>query len=161
MQEPEVIVTTDEAGEEPNELDIVKSALLTGDITLEVDPAAIARRIVEEILEAENVDAAFHERPIWHANECAGSTFELRSVKWFPSGYEQGASVFAAASVVNVDTGEVGVLTTSAYKQLAKLYVLARDHAFPRRVRVTTAIRPTAGGYYPLDFEDAPAPKEA
>lgn len=152
--------TVEVEGEELGDLALVRNALLRGELVTEVDPEATARRIVEEIVNASTADEAMAERPVWGAAESVGSAFLLRGVRWYPSSLEQGPKVFAAVDVVNADTGEAGILTTSAYKQLAKLFVLAREDAFPRHVRVVTSTRPTAGGYWPLDFEDVPAAPE-
>lgn len=152
----EIIVT-----EGSTDLETIKAALLTGEITLEVDPAVIARQIVEQIIMAPSVEAAFKERPVWHAAAVTGQSFELRDVRWFPSSFDNGPALFAAVDAVSLETGEVGIFTTSAFKQLAKLYVLARDGAFPRKVTNTTTLRATAGGFYPLDFEDVLETAEA
>lgn len=142
------------------ELDLVRKALLEGDITLEVDPEAIARQIVEQIITAPSVDAAFHERPVWHANESIGRRYVLRGVRWLPSNVAGGPALFAAVDVVDLDTGEVGIMTTSGFKQLAKLYVLDSRKGFPRTVENTQSMRPTAAGYYPLDFVDVEQPEQ-
>lgn len=154
--ESEIVVTPESA-----DLEVVRRALLTGDVTLEVDPALIARQIVEQIITAPDVEAAFREAPVWHANEFIGREFILRGVRWLPSSFEGGPAVFAAASAVDTTTGEVGILTTSAYKQMAKLYVLARDGGFPVKVLNTQSERPTAGGFWPMDFSLVAEPPEA
>lgn len=142
--------------DEITDLDVVTEALFGGELTVEVDPEAVAHEIVRRILAANSADAAMRELPVWHAKEVVGAALELRSVRWYPSTVANGPRVFAAVEAVDLNTGEIGVFTTSAYKQLAKLVVLTREKAFPRQVRNTTTSRPTAAGFYPLDFEDLP-----
>lgn len=147
--------------EELTDLALVERAILGGEITVEVDPEAIAREIVRQIIAAPTADDAMAEVPIFHAKDCVGQQYELRGVRWWPSKKAQGPKVFASAPVVNLRTGEVGVLTTSAYKHLAKLVVLAREGAFPRKVEITTTSDPTGAGFWPLDFRDIAEQPEA
>ncbi len=135
------------------DLALVRSALLDAGVTLEVDPDAIAREIVERIIGADEGLDAFRKTVVWHADETYGRSFELRGVRWFPSSLENGPRVFATVDAVDLSTGERGLLTTSAYKQLAQLFVAARDKLWPLRVMNVQADRPTAAGYYPLEFE--------
>jgi len=152
----EIVVTPESA-----ELSMVLKALLEGGIEIEIDPAQVARQIVEQIVTAPSIEAAFAERPVWHATEFLNRVFKLRGVKWLPSSFEGGPAVFAAVDAVDTTTGELGIFTTSAYKQLAKLYVLARDGGFPRLVLNKQSDRPTAAGFWPMDFENVPETSES
>jgi len=153
MSETEERVELDTTHGEQEELAAFKAALLTGELEVDIDPAVVMRRIAEQIVESPDLAAAFKEPPLWSAKDQTGTPYELRRLNLHASSFEGGAPVFASVDAVDLTTGEVGVLNTSAVKHLAKLYVMARDHAFPVRVRITQSIRPTAGGFYPLDFE--------
>jgi hypothetical protein len=135
------------------ELEAFRKAIATGELEVEVDGAAIGRRIASEIMDSPDLEAAFADKPTWSARDVIGYAFELRGLHLNLSQYDKGSPVYAAVDAVDLNTGEVGVLNTSAAKHLAKLYVMERDHRFPVRVRISQSARPTAAGYYPLDFE--------
>ncbi len=139
--------------ETPDELAMFRKAIETGELEVEVDGTAIGRRIAGEIMDSPDLEAAFANKPVWSAKDVQGYVFELRGLHLNLSQYDKGSPVYAAVDAVDASTGEVGILNTSAAKHLAKLYVMARDHRFPQLVRVTSSARPTAAGYYPLDFE--------
>lgn len=153
MSETEERVELDTTHAEQEELAAFRQALLTGELEVDIDPAVVMRRIAEGIMDAPDLAAAFKEPNLWAAKDQTGTPYELRRLNLHASRFEGGAPVFASVDAVDLTTGEVGVLNTSAVKHLAKLYVMARDHAFPVKVRITQSIRPTAGGFYPLDFE--------
>jgi hypothetical protein len=134
------------------DLEAFRRALLTGEIEVEVDPEAIARRIMAEIIDAPSVEDAFSNPTIVSARDAIGQAYELRGINVHASSFDSGG-VFVSVDAVDLATGERVILNTSAAKMLAKLYVLERDHAWPVKVRVVQALRPTASGYYPLDFE--------
>ncbi len=153
MSDTEERVELDTTHAEQEELAAFKEALLTGRLEVEVDPAVVMRRIAEQIMESPDLEAAFRDLPLWAAKESVGSAFELRRLNLHASSFEGGSPVFASVDAVDLNTGEVGVLNTGSTKHLAKLYVMQREHAFPVKVRITQALRPSAGGFYPLDFE--------
>ncbi len=153
MSETEERVELDTTHGEQEELAQFRQALVTGKLEVDIDPDVVMRRIAEQITDSPDLAAAFKEPPLWSAKDQTGTPYELRRLNLHASQYDKGAPVFASVDAVDLTTGEVGVLNTSAVKHLAKLYVMARDHAFPVRVRITQSIRPTAGGFYPLDFE--------
>lgn len=130
-----------------------RQALLTGELEVDIDPAVVMARIAERIMDSPDLEAAFKDPPLWSAKDQTGTPYELRRLNLHASRFEGGVPVFASVDAVDLTTGEVGVLNTSAVKHLAKLYVMARDHRFPVKVRITQSIRPSAGGFYPLDFE--------
>ena len=153
MSETEERVELDTTHAEQEELAMFREALLTGELEVDIDPAVVMARIAERIMDSPDLEAAFKEPPLWSAKDQTGTPYELRRLNLHASKFEGGGPVFASVDAVDLSTGEVGVLNTSAVKHLAKLYVMARDHAFPVKVRITQSIRPTAGGFYPLDFE--------
>ncbi len=153
MSETEERVELDTTHSEQEELAAFKSALLTGVLEVDIDPAVVMRRIAEQIVESPDLEAAFRELPLWAAKDSVGSSYELRRLNLHASSFEGGSAVFGSVDAVDLTTGEVGVLNTGSVKHLAKLYVMARDHAFPVRVRITQSLRPSASGFYPLDFE--------
>ncbi len=153
MSETEERVELDTTHAEQEELAAFKEALLSGVLEVDVDPAVVMRRIAEQIMESPDLEAAFRELPLWPAKDNVGQSYELRRLNLHASSFEGGAPVFASVDAVDLNTGEVGVLNTGSVKHLAKLYVMARDHSFPVRVRITQALRPSASGFYPLDFE--------
>ncbi len=153
MSETEERVELDTTHAEQEELAAFKQALLTGELEVEVDPAVVMRRIAEQIMDSPDLETAFRDLPLWPAKDNVGSQYELRKLNLHASAFEGGSPVFASVDAVDLTTGEVGVLNTGSVKHLAKLYVMARDHAFPVKVRITQALRPSASGFYPLDFE--------
>lgn len=147
MEHP--IVEADEA----DDLAAFRKAIETGELEVQVGPAEVARRIASEIMDSPDLETAFKEGVTWPAQGMIGQVFDLLSLHLNLSSYGGGTPVYASVKAVDVSTGEVGILNTSAAKHLAKLYLMARDHRFPQRVRIVSSPRPTAAGYWPLDFE--------
>lgn len=153
MDEPEVTVTTDEAGEDLTDLDLVRKALVEGTLEIEVDPNQMAQAIVERILE-EPAAEVFKPEQVIHAKDLLGRPFRIRAVRWFPSVFDKGPKVYAVADAVLLDTGEVCVVTIGATRALAQLFRAVRDDLLPKDVRVVEATRPTAAGFYPYHLEE-------
>ena len=139
--------------DEAAELALFRKALEEGALEVDIDPVAVMQRIAADIMDAPDLEATFRDKPLWAAKDNVGNAYELRKLNLHASSFEGGGPVYASVDAVDLTTGEVGILNTGAVKHLAKLYVMSRDHRFPVRVRITQSIRPSGGGFYPLDFE--------
>ncbi len=162
QETPMVTVTTDEAGEQVTDLDIVRDALLDSTLEYEVDPEKMARAIVERILR-EPAASVFKPDDIRHARDLIGQPFRIRGVSWYPSAFEEGPAIYAACDAVVLATGELCVVTVGSTRGLAQLYRAVKDGMFPIDVRVVEALRPTSRGFYPYHLEalePEPAEKE-
>lgn len=141
------------SGDEARELAAFRRAIESGEIEAEVDTTETARRIASELMDAPDLESALEGKPVWSARDSVGMQLELRGLRLNLSSYTEGSPVYAVVDAVDLVTGEVGVLTTGATKHLAALYIMQRDHRWPVTVRITQALRPTSGGFYPLGFE--------
>jgi hypothetical protein len=151
--EPTTAITTDEGGHDLTDLALVKAALLDGTLELEVDPARMAAAIVERILE-QPVEDVYKAEVVMHAKDLLGRPFKPRSVRWFPSNFDEGPSVYAAVDAVLLDTGELAIVTVGATRGMAQLLRSQIAGKFPEAVRVVEATRPTASGFYPYWLEE-------
>lgn len=161
MDEPETTITNEAGEEEITDLELVTKALTTGEITLEVDPDVMSREIVKRILHKLTFDEALTPDDIRHGKEFLNTPFRARSVRWFPSTYEEGPSVYAVVDAVDLTTGEPFLLTIGAANPLAQLVVGVRTGALPADLVIEMATRPTASGFYPLVLRRYEHPKEA
>jgi hypothetical protein len=135
---------------EIDDLETVERALLTGEVRVETDPDVISREIVRRILTTEDPESVFAEDSVYHARDLLERPLRVLGVRWFPSSYEGGPSVYAAMDAVLLDTGERVVVTIGAVRALAQLLRAQRDGLLPRDLVIRQTMRPTAAGYYPL-----------
>ncbi len=139
--------------QEVRDLAAFRKAIETGELEVEIDQAAIARRIAKEVMDSSDLEAALEGKPTWSAKESVGRAFELRGLHVNLSQFESNLPVYASVDAVDLSTGEVGLLNTGSSRQLATLYVMQRDHRFPVRVRITYARGTPTGANDPLAFE--------
>lgn len=129
------------------------AALIRGEAVEASDPAIVAEAIARRILFAETEAEAFSDISTWSSKDNVGKAYEVHDCVVLRSTFGDGKGGFLAIQVVDLDTGEVGVLTTSATKIGAKLLWLRLHDAFPRKVRIVQAERASSNGFYPLDIE--------
>lgn len=131
-------------------------AALRGEIAPMLDdPEAIAQRMVEQILAADDPDAVLSGLPAAdHAQDVIGRGFQLQNVRLLRSRLDDG-DVFAILEGLYLDDGEPAVITCSGRRVMAQAIQLKRLDALPRDVKLRKAEQATAAGYYPLDLEAA------
>lgn len=134
--------------------------ILQGKVELEqvaISSEEMQARILEQMLAAEDVWA---ETPTWNAKDNVGKTFLFQSVTGvYPSKYEdketgEGKGVFVCFQVVNEETGELGIMPTSAIRIITRLAVLWKRGKLPVSARIVKRGE-SAAGYDILDIEKA------
>lgn len=129
------------------------AALIRGEMVEASDPQVIAEAIARRILFAETEADAFADVSTWSSKENVGREYEVHDCVVLRSTFGDGQSGFLAIQATDLETGEIGVLTSSATKIGAKLLWLRLHDAFPRKVRIIQAERASSNGFYPLDIE--------
>lgn len=129
----------------------VLSGLGEGEITSTSTAEEVSYRIISEILNAESEEEMWRELPVWGSKDSIGKTFEVHGIRGvFRSKFDNpnGNKGYVAASVVDTETGEAGVLTTSAVRVGARLGWYHQQGAFPVTVQVIK--RGETGEGYPI-----------
>lgn len=144
-QELTVIETPDEAIE-----------AIKGNLTVKVeDPQEVAKRMMEAIFDAEDVDAILGRAIAIHAQDVIGRPFTLTGVRYMKSRFNEGLPVFAVMDAQFLDDGSSGSITCSARNVCAQAAALWKLEALPRDVKIMRTENPTADGYFPLFLEAA------
>lgn len=129
------------------------AALIRGEAVEASDPVIVAESIARRILFAETEEEAFADVSTWSTKDNVGKAYEVHDCVVLRSNVGDRQSGYLAAHVTDLETGEVGILTTGATKIGAKLLWLRLHDAFPRKVRILQADKPASSGFYPLDIE--------
>lgn len=114
-----------------------------------------AYEIVMQMLAAETEEELWRELPRWSSKDCVGETFRITDARPWRSKYKgangtQGA--FLSCSAVNVATGELGIVNTSAMRIAGRILWYKLHDRLP--VTLTfTKVGETAAGYTILDAE--------
>jgi hypothetical protein len=117
----------------------VLSGMGEAEIESTATPQETSYRIIAEILAAESEDEMLAELPVWGSKDSVGKTFEVQNVRGvFRSKVDNpdGNKGYLACTVVDVETGEVGVLTTSAVRLAARIGWWHEHDAFPVTIEV-------------------------
>jgi hypothetical protein len=139
-------------------IDLVKAALLDRSIKLSVveeDPEVVQRRIIEEILDAGNVDEIWGGGDAVHATDIVDRPFRLIEATFHNSDYDEGSPIFTAMRVAFPDTGEAAIVTSGALGIVARVVKLIEFRALPVEVRIRQS--KTNSGYSVLDLEPVPS----
>lgn len=134
--------------------------VLAGDLDLEfvaADAAEIGRRMAAEARTIESEDDLWAETPTWGTKSNVGVVFEVRGLRGvYPSKYTDGESgeqgKFVAWEAVNLLSGELGVLNTSAMRINRKLGWYHDHAAFPVKVEIVKRGE-SANGFDILDID--------
>lgn len=106
--------------------------------------------ILARILAAESVEDVLAPQAPVALKTLQGFPLSIDSVRWMKSDFAEGAGMYALIKGARTDTGETFLATCGGTNVLAQLFVLDKLGAFPTKVKITTASKPTANGYYPL-----------
>lgn len=110
-------------------------------------------RIIAEILAAETEAEMFAELPVWGSKDSVGKTFVVENVRGvFRSKVDNpnGNKGYLACSVVDTETGEAGILTTSAVRVAARIAWFQQHQAFPVTLEIYERTK-TEEGFSILD----------
>lgn len=119
------------------------------------DPERIALMLTAQILSAETPEEVLASADATGVRQFLDTPFELESVDFQRSEYEQGQPFYVVMKGVNITTGERVVLTTGSRKVTAQAFQLSRRGWLPAKVVAKQATRPTKDGYFPLRLEQA------
>lgn len=139
-------------------IDLVKAALLDRSVKLSVveeDPEVVQRRIIEEILDAGNVNDIWGGGDAVHAADIVDRPFRLIEATFHNSDYDEGSPIFTAMRVAFPDTGEAAIVTSGALGIVARVVKLIEFGALPAEVRIRQS--KTNSGYSVLDLEPVPS----
>ena len=134
--------------------------VLDGTVDIEfiaADSAEIGRRLAAEAKSIESEEDLWKEVPTWGTKSNVGFEFEIRGLRGvYPSKYtpDDGGDkgMFVAWEAVNLSTGELGVLNTSAMRINRKLAWYHDHNAFPVKVEVVKRGE-SANGFDILDID--------
>lgn len=136
--------------------------VLAGEVDIEyiaADAAEIGRRMAKEAQSIESEEDLWKEVPTWGTKSNVGFEFEIRGLRGvYPSkfakddGSEQGQ--FVAWEAVNLVSGELGILNTSAMRINRKLAWYHDHAAFPVKVEIVKRGE-SANGFDILDIDKA------
>lgn len=161
--EEEVLEGQEEEVELGTDLELVGTDRLAEVIAgmTEIDSAADVTktkyRIVAEMLAAETEEELWQELPTWSSKTSVGDSFEITEIRGvFKSRYPDPdtglAGGFLACSATKLDTGEVGIFTTSALRLAGRIGWYHQHGKLP--VKLTVVKRgESSGGFDILDGE--------
>jgi hypothetical protein len=124
------------------------------------DPEQIAMAIVERILNAKDVAEVLTPNQVVHARDIIGVPLNVTGIRWLESDFETGPGMYAIMDCVRTDTEASLVVSCGGQNVLAQLWKLNDLGAFPCRVVIQQASRPTKAGFLPLWLEAGPVPFE-
>ena len=114
-----------------------------------IDPEQAALDMVRRILTAGTPDEVLEGSAAIHAVDVLGQTLTVVGVKWNESDNASGPNFYAVMECVDAE-GEPFAVTCGAISVMAQLFRMDELHAFPVRVAIEEAARPTKSGYKPM-----------
>lgn len=131
-------------------------AALKGQLVVPIeDPVEVQRRIVEQILEADNVDDILGNKALTTSgSDMLGVPFTLHAVQIMRSGMKGGLGVFAVLDI-ELEDGKELKLTTGAGNVMAQAVALWRGDFLPYKVMIVEAETESASGFKPQRLEAA------
>ncbi|MGH3572312.1 MAG: hypothetical protein ACRDUW_10855 [Pseudonocardiaceae bacterium] len=161
LAELTAFLLNDGMGKAPDPATIAKAIM--GQATLDgADPEEATRSIIARVLMAETVEDALAQSDIVGVEMLVNASVEIRGVKWMPSAYDKGPKCYAIMDTVDLVTSQARAVSCGAQTILAQLLRIQVGNAFPVKVKVAQAVRPTAAGNYPMWLEqpDPVAPQQ-
>ena len=130
-------------------------------ISFTQDPEEIRRRIDQQLLEAESLDDLLGGgSEVISAKQYLGKPFQLLSVDFRPSDYEEGEGLpFYVVAQIATAAGERQALSCGARSVVQKMALAASKGWLPAWVKIVEG-KATAAGYKPLDLAKASGPDE-
>lgn len=119
------------------------------------DPDAAARAITERILNATTIEEILGQPEVRHARDLLDVPVLVNAVHFNQSDFEEGPGFYAIVDVEDPDTGDTFAVSCGGRNVMAQLYALAKIDAFPAKVKITQARKPTRQGYWPLWLVEA------
>lgn len=133
--------------------------VLAGDLDIEfvaADAAEIGRRMAAEARSIASEEDLWAETPTWGTKSNVGVEFEIKGLRGvYPSKFTDGEGEqgkFVAWEAVNLLSGELGILNTSAMRINRKLAWYHDHNAFPVKVEVVKRGE-SANGFDILDID--------
>lgn len=142
------------SGPEPSAQEIAM-AIAGGDTLPDADVQQSQAGIVARILAATDTSKVLDMGEPMKAEELEQVALEVNGVRWMKSALEGGAGVYAVVDAVRLDQDEPVKITTGSVNVMAQLLKLQTMGAFPQKVKIVKAGRPTKSGYYPYWLQPA------
>lgn len=141
-------------GQEPSAQEILQAIVGSEDL-----PEASAQQsqagIVARILGAEGAAGVLDMGEPIKAEELEQVSLEVRGVRWFSSTFEEGPGVYAVIDATRLDNDERIKVTCGGVNVMTQLLKLQTMSAFPQKVKIVKASRPTKSGFYPYWLQPA------
>ena len=110
------------------------------------DPSAVQAAIAVRILSAATQEEAFTDPPTWNTEDLVGVPIEVDAVRMAQSKYgADGKGAFLVCSCTRLDTGEVGIFTTSSIKVGARIMWCRLHDLLPVRLQVRQPVNSGQG----------------
>lgn len=114
------------------------------------DEEDFGSQIAERILSAESLEDADVEVEPEAWRDYLDEPVTIHAVRWLPSQYDEGPSMYAAIDAVIHSTGERKPLLCGAVEPMAKLALAVRLDKLPVDMVLTEKPTPTKSGFKPL-----------
>lgn len=106
-------------------------------------------RMLDAILSAKTWEALNDPWESSNGEALVGKLLKLTSAKKMPSTFEGGLGIFLVIDYTDTNTGETGVLTTSAVSIVGQIAAAYAHEWMPLYAEVVVADRPTKRGFLP------------
>lgn len=126
--------------------------------TVPVDDESGNQRIAEQLLEGGNLLDLNKPWDSSGGRALAGKQLRIDAIKGRPSRYPGGLRAFLVAEYVDTQTGERGVMTTSAMAPVIQLARVSAEGWLPAYCVVEVADRATERGFFPYHLRFTPPP---
>lgn len=119
------------------------------------DPNQVTRDVMLQILAAKDEDELWGELPTWSTKDNVGRVYKILGGSIYPSRFTRDdgtKGAFLACRAVDVESGELGILNTSAARVAAKILWHARHEKLPIELRIVKRGE-SSNGYAIIDCE--------
>lgn len=122
-----------------------------------IDPEQAALDMVRRILTADSAEEVLEGREAIHAADVLGQTLTVVGVRWNDSDTAGGPGFYALMDCVDAE-GQGFAVTCGAISVMAQLFRMSELNAFPVRVCIEEAAKPTKSGYRPMHLRKGEEP---
>lgn len=141
-------------GPEPSAQEILQ-AIVGGDDLPESNALQSQAGIVARILAADDSAGVLDMGEPTKAEDLEQVELTVSGVRWMRSTFEEGPGVYAVIDALRGDSGDSVKVTCGGVNVMTQLLRLQTMHAFPQKVKIVKATRPTKSGYYPYWLQPA------
>lgn len=120
------------------------------------DPDAVAKSIVQKILDMDDVDQILSGNigGVVHAEDLLDTPVTVTDVRYNKSDHADGLGFYAICDATKSDGTEI-VFSIGSMNAMAQLFRLQSLDALPVTLKIVQSKKQTASGYYPMWLEKA------